>query len=103
MEAGVLQVSKAAMHQLRRDAAGSGGEIAFVDESNPIAAQSGVQGDTGAGYAPTYDQEIKALATESVDISFHGMNSNKPQERIALSFATDYRQRTLFVICNQGL
>ena len=71
MEAGVLQVSKAAVHQLRGDAAGAGGEIAFVDESNPIAAQRGVQGHAGAGDAAAKNQQVEALVLKGVNIPFH--------------------------------
>ena len=54
------QVSQAAMQKPRRAAAGSGGEIGLLDESDSQSAHGGVARYTGADDTAANDENIQA-------------------------------------------
>jgi len=56
------------MHQFRRFAARAAGKIDFLDESNAIAASSGIQGNARARDATTDDENIEMFAVQFAEI-----------------------------------
>src|SRR5207248_1040171 len=70
MKAAVLQITQPAVHQLRRNAAGAGGEIAFVDKRGSEAPKGRIQRHSCARDTAPHDQEIEPLVSKRVDLSF---------------------------------
>src|SRR5262245_29936574 len=78
MEAAVLQVPEPAVNQLGGNAACSGGEISFLDQPDPQAAQHRIKGDSGPGNAATDNENIKASLPKRIDGPLHPRILNRP-------------------------
>ncbi len=63
----LLQVAQTTVNELGGAAARTGGEIRLFDQADAVAARRGVEGDPGAGDPAADDEDIEALALESLE------------------------------------
>ncbi len=73
MEAAMLQVAQATVHQLRGHTAGPRSEIPLIAQGNPEAAQAGIQGHSRPGDAAAQDEQIEGPLRQGVHAAFHGV------------------------------
>src|SRR5439155_20796069 len=70
-EVATFEVAQPAVDEFGRDAAGAGGEIALVDQSDAQTAQRGVKGDARPGDAAAEDEQVKGPVPERFQRPFH--------------------------------
>ncbi len=75
----VLQVAKAAVHQLGRRRRGVRAEVVLLDQQHLQAAARGIAGDAGAVDAAADDQEVERLFCRSVHSVFHAARASRPK------------------------
>ena len=63
-EVEVLEVAKAAVHELRGAARGAGGVVVAFDERHAVPAGRGVERDTSPGDPAAYDHEVEELCLQ---------------------------------------
>ena len=65
----LLEITQAAVDQLRRPAARAGGEVAGVDETDGETAQRRLARDTGPGDAAADHQEVERFGGEALEVA----------------------------------
>src|SRR5207248_4133752 len=66
---------------LGRNAAGSRGEVTFIDQADTQAAQARVESNAGASDAAAENEEVERLVLEGVEVPFHGWSFSRSIRR----------------------